>query len=533
MRSDSGQTTSVWMATAEVPEFPALDHNVQCDVCIVGAGIAGLMTAYALARAGRKVVVIDDGPIGGGETGRTTAHLVNALDDRYFEIEAMHGEAGARIAAESHTAALDRFESIIRTEGIACGFERVDGYLFLGPDDDARTLDLELAAAHRAGLADVRKLARAPISAFDTGPCLVFPNQAQLHALRLLTGLVRCIARDGGEIYCRSHVNEISDGSPASVKTTDGHTVTARDLVIATNAPVNDWVKMHTKQASYRTYVVSARIPKGSVERTLLWDTNEPYHYVRLASGIDGPDDILIVGGEDHKTGQEERSPGERFAAVERWTRERYPMVGSFEHRWSGQIIEPIDYMGFIGINPGSDHVYIITGDSGNGMTNAAVAGMLLTDLIAGRENPWAKLYDPSRISLRATPEFAKENLNVARQYADYVTPGDVTSVEQIRHGEGAVVRRGARKIAVYRATDGSLHERSAVCTHLYCIVDWNSVEKTWDCPCHGSRFDAFGHVVNGPAVADLAMIEPDTGERPAAQRPIPVDRAELSGEGA
>ena len=530
MSNDSGATTSIWMATADVPDFPPLDQDRRADVVIVGAGIAGITTAYMLGRAGKTVIVLDDGPVGGGETGRTTAHISNALDDRYYEIERMHGRGGAQIAASSHTAAINRVELIVREEEIDCGFERVDGFLFLGGDDKHEELEKEIEAAHRAGLVDIELLERAPVAAFDTGPCLRFPNQGQFHILEYLTGLVRAIQRDGGLIYCGSHVNEIKDGEPCHVRTTDGRTVTADAIVVATNTPVNDWVTMHTKQAAYRTYVIGATVPRGSVERVLLWDTPDPYHYVRLDSGVDGDEDVLIVGGEDHKTGQEDESAEERFRSLEEWTRERFPMVTSIAYRWSGQVMEPVDYMGFIGRNPGDEkHVYIATGDSGNGMTHGTIAGMLLTDLILGRENEWEKLYHPSRITLRAMPEFLKENVNVAAQYRDYVTPGEVDDVAEIRPGTGAVVRRGATKIAAYRADDGTLHERSAVCTHLYCIVDWNPVEKSWDCPCHGSRFDALGRVLNGPAVADLAMVEDDQaaeeGKRAPAGRPKGTER--------
>ena len=528
MHSDSGHTTSIWMDTATVPSYPALARDLRCDVCVVGAGIAGLSTAYLLGRAGRHVVVLDDGVVGGGESGRTTAHLTAALDDGYAAIERVHGELGARLAADSHRSAIDRIERIVLSEGIDCAFERVDGYLFLGAGDDESVLDEELEAAHRAGLSAVERVSRAPLGFFDTGVCLRYPDQAQFHVLRYLAGLARAIVRDGGQIYCGSHVTEVANGEPAHVTTADGRTVNADSLVIATNSPINDWVAMHTKQAAYRTYVVGARIPRGAVPRGLYWDTPDPYHYIRLDSGTSRRDDVLIVGGEDHKTGQED-DPESRFRALEQWTRERFPMVRDFEYRWSGQVLEPVDYMAFIGRNPGdARHIFIATGDSGNGMTHGMIAGMLLTDLITERPNPWESLYEPSRISLRTASEFAKENLNVAAQYSDYLTPGDVARVDQIRRGTGAVIRRGPRKIAVYRAEDGALHERSAMCTHLYCIVEWNAVERTWDCPCHGSRFDAYGKVVNGPAVADLAMIEPDDTERPAAQHPLRVDETTL-----
>jgi nitrite reductase/ring-hydroxylating ferredoxin subunit len=210
------------------------------------------------------------------------------------------------------------------------------------------------------------------------------------------------------------------------------------------------------------------------------------------------------VGGEDHKTGQADDTD-ERFDRLQSWTRERFPQAGEIAFRWSGQIMEPVDTLAFIGRNPGDQSIYVVTGDSGNGMTHGTIAGILLTDLILGRPNEWQTLYDPGRITLRAAADFARENLNVAAQFASYVTPGEVGTAEEIAPGEGAVIRKGLTKIAACRDTGGLLHERSAVCPHLGCIVDWNSTEKTWDCPCHGSRFDQSGNVLNGPANAGLA----------------------------
>ena len=513
MRSESGSTTSIWMATADVPAFSPLADDTDADVCVIGAGIAGLTVAYTLVRAGRRVVVLDDGPVGGGETGRTTAHLSNALDDRYHEIARVHGEHGARMAAESHSAAIDRIEEIVRAERIDCDFARLDGYLFLAPGDDGKELSRELEASHRASLRDVERLARVPLDFHDFGPCLRFPRQARFHVLEYLSALAAAVVRDGGRIHTGSHVAEVSgakDGALAYVKTDQGRTVNAPAIVVATNSPINDWVKMHTKQAPYRTYVVGLRVPPNTVRDALYWDTADPYHYVRLQHDERG--EVLLVGGEDHKTGQAD-DMDERFRHLEEWTRERFPMAGAVEYRWSGQVMEPVDYMGFIGRNPGSEDVYIATGDSGNGMTHGTIAGMLIPDLILGRDNPWTKLYDPSRISLRTTPGFAKENLNVAAQYVDYVTPGDVGSADAIPPGGGAVLRRGATKVAVYRDDAGTLHERSAVCPHLYCIVDWNGAERSWDCPCHGSRFDADGRVINGPASSDLAAVDAEGGK--------------------
>jgi glycine/D-amino acid oxidase-like deaminating enzyme/nitrite reductase/ring-hydroxylating ferredoxin subunit len=512
MESNSGQTLSIWVATAEVPAHSLLNENTHADVCIVGAGIAGMTTAYLLAREGKSVVVLDDGRIGGGMTERTTAHLSNAIDDRYFEIERLHGEKGARLAAQSHTAAIDRIEAIIAEEAIDCEFERLDGYLFVPPGESKEVLERELKAAHRAGLTEVEQVERAPMAAFDTGSCLRFPRQAQFHPLKYLSGLSRAIERDGGRIFTGTHASTMEGGAQARVETSDGFVITADAIVIATNTPVNDIVTIHTKQAPYASYVIGARVPGGSVTRALYWDTPDPYHYVRVqsVSSEDGNHyDVLIVGGEDHKTGQEENGH-ERHARLEAWARERFPQIEGIEFRWSGQVMEPVDGVAFIGRNPGDPrNVYIATGDSGMGMTHGTIAGILITDLIMKRECSWAPLYDPSRITLRAPLEYVKENLNVAAQYVeDYLTGGDVDSAEEIAAGEGAIIRRGLTKVAAYRDEQGALHECSALCPHLGCVVSWNGVEKTWDCPCHGSRFDHQGRVINGPANSGLASLE-------------------------
>jgi glycine/D-amino acid oxidase-like deaminating enzyme/nitrite reductase/ring-hydroxylating ferredoxin subunit len=502
----SGRTSSVWTQTANVAAEPVLPGDLQADVCVVGAGIAGLTTAYLLSREGKSVVVVDDGRTGGGETCRTTAHLVTALDDRFYHLEELHGAETTRLAAGSHAAAIDRIEEIVRDEVISCDFSRLDGYLFVPSGDDPSQLDRELEAAHRAGLTGVTRVERAPVQSFDTGPALRFPRQAQFHILRYLAGVVAAAKRNGVRLYNATHAVAFHGGDDARVETDRG-VVSARHIVVATNTPVNDRVAVHTKQAAYRTFVVGARVPRGTIPEILLWDTPDPYHYVRIQR-LDDTSDVLIVGGEDHKTGQQDDAD-ERFARLETWTRERFPVSGAFAYRWSGQVMEPVDGLALIGRNPlDSGNVYIATGDSGNGMTHGTIAGMLLTDLMLGRPNPWEHVYDPARKTLGAIRDFTKENLNVAAQYLDLLSPGEVKDVSEIRPGEGAILRRGVKKLAIYRDDRGTLIERSAFCTHLGCVVRWNSTERTWDCPCHGSRFHTDGHVVNGPAVMPLAAPE-------------------------
>jgi glycine/D-amino acid oxidase-like deaminating enzyme/nitrite reductase/ring-hydroxylating ferredoxin subunit len=500
----SSQHTSVWAATAQLPTFSPLTADTSADVCIVGAGISGLTTAYLLTQVGKSVVVLEDGAIGSGMTGVTTAHLVNALDDRFFTLERLHGERGARLAAESHTAAIDRIENIVARERINCDFSRLDGYLFRAPEHGDDFIDRELEAAHRAGLHHVSKVARAPL-AFDTGPCLRFPNQGQFHPLKYLAGVAQAIERGGGRIYAGTHATSLSGGKDAAVETNSG-VVHAKHVVVATNSPVNNLVAIHTKQAPYMTYVIGAKVPRHAVTTALYWDTGDPYHYIRLHQ-LDATHDLLIVGGEDHKSGQADDIE-QRHPRLEQWTRERFPSVGEVAYVWAGQVMEPVDSLAFIGRNPlDRENVYTVTGDSGNGMTHGTIAGMLITDLILGRHNAWADLYDPGRMTLRATGEFAKEAVNMAAQYADHLTGGDVGAVDEIARDSGAVLRRGASKIAVYRDATGELHERSAVCPHLGCVVAWNPADKTWDCPCHGSRFDKFGTVINGPANVGLPRV--------------------------
>jgi glycine/D-amino acid oxidase-like deaminating enzyme/nitrite reductase/ring-hydroxylating ferredoxin subunit len=505
MNRDSGQTASIWLT--ETPPQSPLCASIHTDVCIVGAGISGMTTAYLLVRQGQSVVVLDAGFIGGGETGRTTAHLSNALDDRYYELEQLFGQKGARLAAASHTAAIDSIEAIVAEEQIACDFERLDGYLFVPPEKSKDELDREIAAAHRAGLADVEWVDRAPLEYWDTGRCLRFPRQGQFHPLKYLTGLAQAIRRKGGQIFTGTHAEEIQGGSPARIKTRAGPVVTADHVVVATNTPINDPLIMPTKQYAYRTYVIGVQIPRASVTRALYWDTSDPYHYVRIHSGDDGrgqTHDLLIIGGEDHKVGEKDDGD-ERFAELYRWTLRRFPMVQNIEYRWSGQILEPADSLAFIGRKPlDAPNVYLATGDSGHGLTHGTIAGILLTDLILGRENPWACLYDPSRLRSIATTDFIVENLSVLAHYADWLTGGEVSSAEEIKPGEGRILRRGLAKIAVFRDENGVLHERQAICLHLGCVVSWNSTEKSWDCPCHGTRYDALGRVINGPANSDL-----------------------------
>jgi glycine/D-amino acid oxidase-like deaminating enzyme/nitrite reductase/ring-hydroxylating ferredoxin subunit len=492
----------VWTATTKMPNRRRLERDLQTEVCIVGAGIAGLSIAYTLAKAGKAVAVLDDGGIASGMTSVTTAHLATASDDNYETLEKYYGEEKARLIAQSYAASIDRIEQIVSEENIDCDFARVDGYLFVAPGQSAGILDRELAACHRAGLVDVEKIARAPLTGFDSGPCLRYPRQAQFHPLKYLVALTRAIERAGGHVFTRTHVEDVHGGSPARVFA-GKRTVTAEAVVVATNAPVNDRVAVHAKQAPYMTYVIGATIPRDSVEKALYWDTEEPYHYVRTQNW-DEHTDILIVGGEDHATGEDEEA-AVRQGRLEQWARARFPMIRDVKYRWGGQVMEPYDCLAFIGKNPrDDDNVYVVSGDSGQGITHGTIAGMVIPDLVLGRDNPWTDLYSPSRVTLAAAVPMVTGTLRMASRYVDHLTPGEVESAEEIPKDSGAVMRRGLHKLAVYRDEEGKVHEFSAVCPHLGCIVAWNDAEKSWDCPCHGSRFEKLGALINGPANTEL-----------------------------
>lgn len=493
----SGESETSWHKPAALVSDPL---PARADVVVIGAGIAGLSTAYHLLLGGKSVVVLDKGHLSGGETARTTAHLASAVDERFYVLERMHGQDGARLVRESHAAAIDSIEGIAQREGIACEFSRVDGWLFAADRKRADELEREFAAATRAGCV-VARGASAPLP-FETGACLRFSNQAQLEPMKYLEGLARAVRARGGVLCFDRHVRQVEEGKGCAVHLQTGASIHAEAVVVATNTPINDVFAMHTKQASYRSYVVAVEIERGSIAPGLFWDTEDPYHYLRLQG-----DDLLIVGGEDHKSGQSAQ-PEESWERLERWTRERFPGAGPVRQRWSGHIQEPADGIAFIGRNPGSSRVFIVTGDSGNGMTHGALAGILLTDLICGRENAWSKLYDPSRkvSSLHALRDFLKENVNVALHYGDWLRP-QTPSDEAVAPGTGAVIRRGVRPVAVFVDEQGVRHECSAICPHLGAIVAWNRAERSWDCPCHGSRFSPHGEVLTGPATRALAPV--------------------------
>jgi glycine/D-amino acid oxidase-like deaminating enzyme/nitrite reductase/ring-hydroxylating ferredoxin subunit len=508
MKDHSGTSIPLWTRKVSTPAGAPLTEDVDADVCVIGAGIAGVTTGYFLAREGRSVVLVDDARPSSGQTARTTAHLANAIDDRIQHVERLRGTEAARLAVQSHGEAIDWIERLCLEEHIDADFRRLDGYLFLGEGDTVQLLEEEYGAALRAGLNDVELCSNAPLGDFATGPALRFPRQGRFHPVRYLAGLAEAFLRRGGRFFSHAHVTDVHGGERAEVRTAEGPVIRAGSVVVATNAPITNRFALQTKMHPYLTYVVAFWTEADRFADALFWDTEDPYHYVRLQEDAGGT--LVIVGGEDHRTGQA-TDHEERYSRLEAWSRARLSNLGPVAFRWSGQVYETLDGLGFIGRNPlDAKNVYVATGDSGMGMTHGTIAGRLLCDLIQGRAHPWEALYAPSRKPAGAITEYLLENANVALQYGDYFTPGDRKSVGELAPGEGGIVRRGFTKIAAYRDESGVLHECHAVCPHWGGVVRWNSSEKTWDCPVHGSRFAATGRCIQGPAVSGLAPLTVD-----------------------
>ncbi len=487
------------------------DRRRSYDVVVVGAGIAGLTSAYLLQREGLSVALYERNEVGSGESGRTSAHVSSAIDDGYERIIQIHGEKAARLAAGSQIKAITLIERIIAEESIECDARRVPGYLFLGPEHEPKVLDREYVAAMQAGLRV--EMVDPLLKSFSPHPWLLFRNQLQFHPAKYLAGLANAFIRLGGVLHTRCEVKSVEwpEKTRALITVDDRATehdspVEAKFVVIATHTPFVDRLAIHTKQAAYRTYCIAAHIPRESLPNAFFWDTSDPYHYIRLERDSDEDFERVIIGGEDHKVGQDS-SPEMHWKKLEAWARHRIHGLGEVTHRWSGQIMETVDGLGFAGRNPlDSDHSFVITGDSGDGLTNATIGARIVADQIQNRENPYAELFAPDRIRLTSSGEYLKENLNSFAQYTDHLHPSELDSVAELARGQGAVIRVDGKPLAIHRDLAGRLKACSAICPHLGAVVHWNAAERSWDCPAHGSRFDCDGKVLNGPAHVPLEM---------------------------
>jgi glycine/D-amino acid oxidase-like deaminating enzyme/nitrite reductase/ring-hydroxylating ferredoxin subunit len=498
------ESQSIWTATTPETSYLPLETDLEVDVAIVGGGLTGLVAAWHLVEAGRRVAVIEQRRIAFGETGHTTAHLTGLIDARYSAVERSFGLDGAQLVCRSSLEAIDWIEHTARTLGIDCDFERVPAFLYTERAEDLDGIGVEMAAARRAGL-DVSVEHDVPLP-FPTAGGMRIAHQAQFHPRRFLLPLAERIAKQGGTILESTEVTAVTDGEPCLVKTARG-TVRARDVIVASHVPMTNRMALVTKLPAYRTYAIGVRAGRG-LPRALFWDTDEPYHYTRVQASSGG--DVIVVGGEDHKTGTEKETLA-RFQALADYAQARFD-VQEIRFRWSGQIIEPVDGLPYIGRNTASPHVHVATGYSGNGMTWGTVAGRLTADLVLGRRSPYAGLYEATRVTpLASAANFVTENVDFPKYLVrDRFTNADVQGDDPSRlaPGQGQIVAVEGHKYAVHRDAAGEVHAFSPACTHMGCDVAWNTAEQTWDCPCHGSRFSATGEVLNGPAVTPLEKAE-------------------------
>lgn len=502
----SDESRSLWIDTTPSTDYPPLRGDLEADVAIVGAGITGITAAYLLAKAGKSVVLVDKGRIAMSETGHTTAHIVESTDADYGELIKAHGEDGARANTEATRAAIALMRSLVDELRIDCGLAPVDGFLYAEEEGHRESLQREQESLRLAGI-ETDWVDDVPVP-FRTIGGLRFRNQYVFHIRQYVLAIAEAAVKHGARIFENSLVNDVENAEESGhcVVKSEAGSIRAQHVLLATHVPINDrgiiWLKMHAT----RTYVVAAPVEAGQIADALFWDTADPYHYTRL---LDTEKELfLIVGGEDRDIGKDGNDE-ERYEALEEYCRARFGIT-TFTHRWSGQINESADMLPFIGESSHGKNVWMSTGYSGTGMTYGTLAAMLLTDFALERENPYAKLYDPARRKIGSILEtvFTKAT-EFPKRMIEKLTHLDVetTSVAEVGEGEGKIVSVGEAKYAVARI-DGELRTLDPACTHMGCTVAWNGAEKSWDCPCHGSRFSTHGEVLNGPATTPLARPE-------------------------
>ncbi|MGV4886522.1 FAD-dependent oxidoreductase [Streptomyces viridosporus] len=493
---------SYWLQTAPGGRHAALTGDLDVDVAVIGGGIAGLCTAWELTRAGKSVAVLEAGRIAASVTGHTTAKVTALHSLIYDKLRRTRGSEGARLYARSQSEAIEHAAEVAAELGIDCDWERRSAYTFTRDAGRVEELRAEARAAREAGL---------PAS-FVTETGLPFPvagavevaGQAQFHPRKYLLALADDLVARGGRIHEDTTVLGLDEGEPCRLSTESGATVTARDVVVATHYPIFDRALLFTRLSPHRELVVAGTVPADQDPGGMYITPDENTRSVRTAPyGEDGTRRLLMITGEHFTPGTgDTRARFDRLAA---WAREHFPDV-ELTHRWATQDNSPTDTVPLVGpLHHGARHTYVATGFAGWGMSGGMMASLLLTAQITGEECAWSGLYDPRRLApaVREAPSFLKTQAEVARHFVgDRLRPSP--PVEALPPGEGAVVRADGGRLAVYRDEDGALHAVSARCTHLGCLVDFNSAERAWECPCHGSRFDIDGKVVQGPATKPL-----------------------------
>jgi glycine/D-amino acid oxidase-like deaminating enzyme/nitrite reductase/ring-hydroxylating ferredoxin subunit len=492
---------SFWLETTPKTNYPALIDGVTVDVAVIGAGITGITAAILLKEAGKTVAVIDSRRIVQGATGYTTAKVTAGHGASYAKIRRAFGEEGIRTYARANEAALEWIARLVEANRIDCDFERRTNYVYAESEDEVSQLRQEAEVERQAGLA-TRLVDETPLP-FAVPAALRLENQAQFHPRKYLLALAATIPGDGSQVFEQSRVHKVGHGDPREVVADQG-VVRATDVILATHLPILDSGFFFTKAYPHRSYAVAAPLGSAPDPQGMYINTGTPTRSIRTLR--DGERVLIQVGGNGHKTGEEDDTPA-RYDQLEQFLREHWPGAGEVEHRWSTQDYMAHDSVPYVGrLRRWSKHLYAATGYSKWGMTNGTVAALILSDAILGRANPWAELYDSKRLVRRSgLTGFLKENTATGVHFfADRLTRADRATVEELAPGEGALIRVRARKTAVYRDDERRLHGLSPVCRHLYCIVDWNAAERTWDCPCHGSRYAGDGTAIQGPTTKDL-----------------------------
>jgi glycine/D-amino acid oxidase-like deaminating enzyme/nitrite reductase/ring-hydroxylating ferredoxin subunit len=487
---------SIWTVLTPKPELSQLvPDGLHVDVIVIGAGVTGVTTALLLKDAGRSVAVVEAREIGSGVTSGSSGHLTQVLDARYGELEHTFGREGARLAAESSGTAIDQIATLVERTGAECDFARVPGYLYTTREEDVDKLKEELEAAKRAGLP--AELSRVPLPlVVRAGLC--FPGQAELNPLSYLAALARRLPGDGSYVFENTRVLAVDEGEPCRVHLEQGLVLSAERVILATHVPLNR-VLLMPRVEQCRSYVISG--PAHQSAPGLFWDTEQPYHYVRRQRV--GTHHHWIIGGADHKTGE--------MPAVDPFVElsEHAVHVGlhDVQERWSAQVVASSDGLPLIGPNAMSERVYVATGYNGNGLTFGTLAAMLLRDACLDRFNPYAALYSTSRVkTLASLVSLIGDHVDFPLQLlSDALRPPEARSLSEIRPGQAKTLRLATQWLGVYRDSDTALHAVSAVCTHLEgCHLRFNPAERSWDCPCCGSRFAIDGRVLDGPAVRYL-----------------------------
>jgi glycine/D-amino acid oxidase-like deaminating enzyme/Rieske Fe-S protein len=491
----------------KIRTFPALNQHADFDVVVIGGGMTGLMTAYLLKRAGKRVCVLERDRLAEADTGHTTAHLTYVTDMRIGEVVRNFGRDAARLVWEGGAAAINTIEAIADSESIACDLRRVPGFLHAaihGTEDETEDLEREHELVRELGF----HASFVPSVPIFGKPGIRFSNQAKFHPRRFLAGLAEVIQEHGSAIFEKSEVTQVQD-DPLAAKVGE-HVVRCDHVVIATHVPLQGQTGIvpatifQSKLAPYSTYVVRARVPSGTLPEASFWDTTNPYYYLRVDATAKG--DYVIFGGEDHKTGQAADTE-ECFRRVAETLYKVLPEA-RIESRWSGQVIETNDGLPYIG--PTAERQYVATGFVGNGLTFGTLAAMMLCDRILGNDNPWQDLLDVNRKKIfGGALHYLKENVDYPYYLiADHLKRPAGRSIDDVQPGEGKVIRQDGQWIACAKDQRGNVHAVSATCTHMGCLVHWNGAERTWDCPCHGSRFTADGKVIGGPAETPLEPVE-------------------------